>query len=952
MKLDVDSVRQTTNTRGSGMFRKALSHIVAGLCLMALSPLSFAQIVTGEVTDANNTIVFQGAEVSITELQRSVTTDDRGQFRFTNIPAGAYTLLVSYVGAPDTAMPITVTADGLAIGSITIGSSDGSLEEVIVYGQAAALAGALSQERSADNLVSVLDTDAMGQFPDQNVAESLRRLSGVTVENDQGEGRYVVIRGMDPDLNATSVNGMRAAAAEPRRAMQLDVIPSDVLDGLEVHKTLSADMDGDAIGGSINVKTLSAFSRKGAYMKARAEGSYNELAESWNPKVSFAGSNVFELESGRRLGVAGAISWNDRDLIIDNNELDDWEVADNGNDFTEEFQPRLYSVGRERIGGVLNLDLDVSDETRLYAYTLYSKFKDTELRNRTTFALDGLDEATVTASSADYSEVEIERDTKGRFLRGQIAESLTIALGSETQLDDWLIETRLGFSNGRERTPDQVSGTWVAEFESGDGNIAAGMPVLTLDRSNRQLPVVQSDFMSVLNDASLYELDELENFAEENEDTQTSFAVDLTRAYDGGSLKFGAQVRFREKKTDERAEIYSGDGTWFLSDAILANGGDARSFPTDLNPVPDNLIERSILAGGTGLEFEALDSQIDSNVADFVYDEDVYSAYFMNTWESATTTVNVGFRVEHTELDNRGNIVDIIEEDANGPGDPPEDIASVTAISSKGSYTDILPSANIRFEMREDVVVRASAFRAVVRPRVEEVALRAEIEDGEGAIGNPDLDPFRAWNLDASIAYYPTDLSVISAGVFYKRIEDFIFVQVIDDYVFLDRTLDEAEVALNGETATALGFEFNYQQHFGFLSPPFDGLILGVNYTFVDAEADTGERKVDMPKQSANIANVLIGYEKNGFDFRIAMKYRDRYIDELVDPDYDRYTDDHMQWDFTAKYRLNDSWQIYAEVSNIGNEPEYYYAGDRQRAFQYDEFGTTSAIGFQYNFSE
>ena len=235
---------------------------------------------------------------------------------------------------------------------------------------------------------------------------------------------------------------------------------------------------------------------------------------------------------------------------------------------------------------------------------------------------------------------------------------------------------------------------------------------------------------------------------------------------------------------------------------------------------------------------------------------------------------------------------------------------------------------------------------------MEEVALRAEIEDNEGVLGNPDLDPFQAWNLDASIAYYPTDLSVISAGVFYKKIEDFIFIQVLDDFEFLGRTLDEAEIALNGDDATVLGFEFNYQQHFGFLSPPFDGLIVGVNYTYVDSEADTGERIVDLPKQSANIANVMLGYEKNGFDIRVAMKYRDRYIDELDEPEFDRYTDDHMQWDITVKYRFSDNWQIYAEITNLGDEPEFYYAGNRRRTLQYDEFGTTSAIGIQYNFLE
>lgn len=934
------------------MIRQALSLIAAGLLLCALMPFAHAQTVTGDVTDANNTVSFKGAEVSIPQLQRSTTTDERGRFRFMNVPAGEYTLVVSYVGAPDTTMPIVVPEDGLAVGSVAIGSSDTDLEEVIVYGQSAALAGALSQERSSQNLVSVLDTDAMGQFPDQNVAESLRRLSGVTVENDQGEGRYVVIRGMDPDLNATSINGLRATAAEPRRALQLDVIPSDVLDGLEIHKTLNANMDGDAIGGSINVRTLSAFSRKGAYAKARAEGSYNELSEEWNPKVSFAGSNIFELASGRRLGVAGALSWNDRDLLVNNVEQDDWEVAGNGSDYTEEFQPRLYQVGRERIGGVLNLDLDYSDRTRLYAYTLYSRFTDTELRNRVTLALDGLDEATVTDTFSEFSEVEIERDTKGRFLRGQIAENLSISLGSETQLENWLVETRFGYAYGRERTPDQVSGTWVAEFESGVGLIPAGQSVLSLDRSNPQLPLVVSNFESILTDPSLYELDELESFRETNEDTQVSFSVDFGRDTTWGAMRFGAKARLREKETNEDADIYSGDGSIFLSDALLPNGGARYGFSTPIDPVPDNFIERDILASGAGIDFEDLDSQIDSNVADFAFDEDVFSVYGMGTWELDRTTITAGIRVEHTELDNSGNIVEFIEEDANGPGDPPADVVLVTPISATNSYTDVLPSANIRFEMRDDVLVRASVYRSVVRPRVEEVALRVEIEDNEGAVGNPDLDPFRAWNLDASIAYYPTELSVISAGVFYKKIEDFIFVQVIDDFDFLGRTLDEAEIALNGEDATGLGFELNYQQHFGFLSPPFDGLIVGMNYTYVDAEADTGDRKVAMPKQSANIANVMLGYEKNGFDLRIAMKYRDSFIDELEEPGLDRYTDEHLQWDITAKYRFSDSWQVYAEVTNLGDEPESYYAGQPSRGLQFDQFGTTSAIGIQYNFSE
>lgn len=938
------------NSVGLAFIRSASAVLFALIAGVFLVPVAAAQSVSGEVTDAGKTVTFKGAIVRIEELERSATTDDRGRFRMTGVPEGEYTLVISYVGAPDTRIPITVPGSGLDMGEVVIGGGD-EVEEVIVFGQSAAIAGALSQERSAGNLVSVLDTDAMGQFPDQNVAESLRRLSGVTVENDQGEGRYVVIRGMDPDLNATSINGVRATAAEPRRALQLDVIPSDVLDGLEIHKTLTPDMDGDAIGGSINVRTLSAFSRKGPYIKARAESSYNELREAWSPKLSFAGSNIMELDSGRRLGIAGAISWNDRELLANNNESDDWEVAPNGSDFTEEFQPRLYTIDRERVGGVLNFDLDVSDSTALHLYTMYSRFTDTELRNRVTFGLDGLDESTVTATTADYSEVEIERDTKGRNVRGQIAENLSISLGSETQLDTWLIEANFGYSYARERTPDQVDGAWVAEFESGVGSITAGSPVLTLNRSNPQLPVVESDFGSVLTDATLYELDALENFHETNEDTQVSLKLDATRETGFGSVKFGIKARLREKKTNEDAEIYSGDGaTWFLSDVVLPGGGSAYGFPTPMDPVPNNVSERDILAGGVGIDFEDLDSQIDSNVQDFVFDEDVYAVYGMGTWETGRATINAGIRVELTELDNRGNEVEFIEEDFNGPGDPPADIVIVTPIAATNSYTDVLPSANLRFEFNENLIGRASIYRSVVRPRVEQVAFRVEIEDNEGALGNPNLDPFRAWSVDASLAYYPTELSVISAGVFYKRIEDYIFVQVLDDFDFLGRTLDEAEIALNGEVATVIGLELNYQQHFGFLSAPFDGFLVGLNYTYVDSEANTGDREVALPKQAANIASFLLGYDKHGIDIRLAMKYRDRYLDELDAPGLDRYTAEHLQWDLTAKYRINDSWQVYAEVANLGDEPEHYYAGNKSRLLQYDKFGTTSAIGIQYNY--
>lgn len=933
------------------MFKKPYSLLAITSILILSASIAQAQTVTGRVTDATERIPFKGAIVRVDGVQRTASTDDSGRFRLANIPAGDHTLIISYVGAEDTRIPITVPAEGVNLGAVIMGSTlanENYVEEVLVTGQAAAVAGALSQERAADNLVSVLDTDAMGQFPDQNVAESLRRLPGVTVENDQGEGRYVVIRGMDPDLNSTSINGVRASTGEPRRALQLDVIPSDVLDGLEVSKTLTPDMDGDAIGGSINVKTLSAFSRNGPYVKARVESGYTELREKYNPKISLAGSNIYELAGGKRLGVAGAISYNDRRLQINNNEGDDWETGDNGNDFAESFEPRLYTVDRKRTSAVLNFDLDLTDNTQLHLYTLYSEFEDTELRDALAFGLDGLDEDTLTNTRADYYEAELEHSTKDRT---QTADTFSLSFGSETQLTDWLLKANLGYSTAKERTPDGVDSVWVAEFVSGDDFIPEGSPVLSLDRTNTRTPLVDSAFMSALQDDTLYELDEIETLNETNKDNQTAFNFDAIRTTDFGEIQFGAKARWRTKETDEDVRFWSNDDRWFMSDIPCPGCGTQYGFPTQITPIPSSPGVRNILASGEGIEFEELDSIIDSNVADFKYDEDILAAYAMGKWETDRATIIAGVRVEQTDTSNSGNIVEIFEEgQVVGGVELEDDMVVVTPVHATKDYTDWLPSANLRYDFSETLVGRASVYKSVVRPRVEEVAFRVAIEDGEAELGNPDLDPFTAWNYDASLAWYPTELSVLSAGVFYKDIEDFIFIQEVEGFDFQGREIEEAVIALNGDSAKVKGLELNYQQHFGFLGAPWDAFLIAINYTLVDSDANTGDREVSLPKQAENIASFMLGYEKHGLDLRLAMKYRDAYIDELVEEGLDRYTADHLQWDLTAKYRFSENWQIYAEIININNEPEHYYAGRKSRLYQYDEFGTSYALGLQYNF--
>ncbi|MAC35480.1 MAG: TonB-dependent receptor [Haliea sp.] len=943
--------RDTQSRPTTSLHRLSLA---IGLIAGSLVTQAQAQSVTGELVDSARNTVFQGAIVRIEELGVSVTTDTRGRFRLGSIPPGDYTLSISYVGAPLTRLPVSVSPEGTDLGEVVLGAGPDEnngglarLEEVLVYGQSAAMAGAINQQRAANNIRSVLDADTMGQFPDQNVAESLRRLSGISVANDQGEGRYVVIRGMDPDLNATSINGVRATAAEDRRALQLDVIPTDVLDGLEVQKSLTPDMDGDAIGGSVNVKTLSAFSRKEAFLKTRIEGGYNELREEWSPKLSVAGSNTFELANGRRLGVAAALSWHDRKLLADNNEADDWTVADNSIDYAETFEPRYYQIDRQRIGAALNLDYDLSDSTQVYLRSLYSEFEDYEIRiNQTYGDLEPISGESVRPGSADMAFAEIETGTKDRE---QTASNLSLSVGSESEWERWRLSTSLGYSRAEEEENDSFNSAWVGEFESGSDGIADGAPVLTFDTSNPRIPVIRSQYESLLRDPARYELDEVETGVFTNEDTQWSARFDVTRHFSNLDLKFGAKVRLREKTKDENAQIYGNDGDFTIADFLDPNLTRDYGFPTAVGPAPSLAAIRQLVRSGEGLELEALDSLIASNEADWTVEEDIYAAYGMLTWQADKLTAIAGMRVEYTDFNSRGNQLELFEEGDTFAGSVLEDdFVSIEGISSNNSYTDLLPSITLRYDMTDRVVARAAVSRSVVRPLFEAVAARVSVEDNEASIGNPELEPYSAWNADLSLEYYPSDISVISAGLFYKDIDDFIFTQTFDDFEFGGRVFDEAEIARNGDSASVQGLELNYQQQFGFLPSPFDGLLLSLNYTLVDSDASFGDRDIPLPKQSDTVGGFVLGYEKYGLDLRLAMSYRDEYLDEVVEAGYDRYEASHTQWDLTGKYHINDQWMVYGEIINLNDEPAHYYAGNSRRLLQYDEFGRTMVFGLQY----
>jgi TonB-dependent receptor len=920
--------------------------VVAGTCVTSAA---LAGSLSGRVSDASGVKSLQSAEVEIVELQRRAETGGDGSFRFGDVPNGSYTLRTQYVGADPVETKVDVAGDTRSE-DILLGAAradNGYIDNVLVVGQRASMSSALSRQRAADGVESVLSRDGIGQFPDQNAAESLRRVAGINVLNDQGEGRFVAVRGLSPDLNAASINGARVPAPESDvRSVALDVIPAELIESIEIKKSLTPDMDGDTIGASIEINTTSAFDRKEPFLSFSGEGSFNDLKGDWSPK----GSLDFSTMITDRLGLAGGLSYYQRDFSTDNIEMDGWDVSDDVA-FADTVEYRDYDVERKRLGGALSLDFRASDTTTLYARFLRSEFEDQEYRGRLIFEMDEApnsgDESTANFSDAD-GQIQTTRDIKDRFEKQTIT---SLNLGGETFAGAWTFKYNGSWSAAKEREAGSLDPVeFQREFE-GDDELD-----VSFDYSDWRLPryTLSGNNAAAVNDASEFEFDKIERTSLSlAEDEELAARLDISRDFALSSgqftVQFGAKARQREKTYDKQADIFDDfDGDFTLADvAGSPSYGLAGIGPVPNGPAVRDFINRNL----ADFELNAVDTAFESNIADFNVDEDIYAGYILGRLDQGALRLIGGVRVEQTRNEVRASRVELVE----GEDDS---VVNVTPNSFNRDYTNVLPSLNVRYQAAQDVLLRAGIYRSLVRPQIGALAPRFVVEendegDREGEFGNPELKPYDAWNLDLSTEWYLGNNGVLQAGVFYKRIEDFIANVVFEDSEFLGVEFSEAVIPQNGDVAKVKGFELAYQQSLNFLPGALDGLIVGFNYTYTDAEGDINGRTVSLPASAENTFNASLGYEKGPLSFRLTAAYRDKYIDELGDdPENDRYVEDHIQFDLSTKYRLTPQFTVFADFVNLGDEPyvAYQNLGGRKRLLQYEEYSWTAKTGFRYTF--
>ncbi|BFM14481.1 TonB-dependent receptor [Maricurvus nonylphenolicus] len=912
----------------------------------------------GRISDTQGKVYFDGAIVRLKELKLESSSSNGGRFSFNSVPAGTYTLIVDYLGAESVQQLVNITDDNTTRESIKIGENVDTIENVIVVGQAAGANNALNKQRAADNFKSVVSADSIGQFPDENVSEALQRVPGVFIERDQGEGRFVGVRGIDPNLNSASINGVNIPAPErDRRSVALDVIPSGLLEGLEVTKTVTPDMDGSTIGGNIEVKSLSAFDRDGMSYKVSAEANHNDLEGETSPKVAGSFTNVFDVNGGE-LGVAAAVSWQEREFGSEVMEGDgewDSDIDGAGTRGPKELQQRDYEVERERLGLAFNLDWRPSDTSEYYLRTLYSEFEDQEYRQRTKYKFEDGSLNSIDANSATWDNAEMRRDFKDRYEEQKI---ISVVLGGMNMVDDWTYEYSVGYSKAEENEPGRRD----TEFEEIN-------PITQMGYTNLgETP----DLFASSNafDANNFELKEIVLEDNKTEDEQFTYTFDITREmeFNGhpGYVKFGAKMTNREKIDDVNAEIYDEFGT--LTGTTMDNfvdglvSYDVGNFGPSLSESAiDSFIDGNVI-GSTGLQSsDAIAESAVSSARDYTINEDVKAAYIMSRVDINDLRLVYGVRYEQTDFEAKGFDARLVDGDN----------AEIVANKFDKDYSHVLPSINARYRLNDTMLLRAAYSQTIARPSFGDVnpsPSEIEIEEIGSSntyelkveAGNPDLDPYESQNFDLGFEFYPGDIGAFGVSAFYKKIDNFIFKAETSSIVDPDTyapgytvDLDEYEVIkpLNGKSADLYGLELTYTKSFE------NGFLVQANATFTqsDADLDLGvdvdrDTNIDLPEQADEVGNLVLGYEKGPWSLRLSAAYKsERLIElDLEDEANDLYQDDHMQIDLTAKMDVSDNMQLYFNAININDEPYYRYHGKSKYNAQYEEYGPSFVLGITY----
>ncbi len=866
---------------------------------------------------------------------------------------------------------------------------------IVVQGLRGSLTEARDIQRNADSLLEVITDESVGKLPDTNIAEAINRLTGIYLLPDQGEGRYVSIRGVDPILNNVTFNGQTIAVSDTDgrsgRAAPLDVLSSNSLAAVEVIKVTLPDMDGQSVGGTINVRTPSAFDYDELFASLRGEFGYNDFGTD-NDIYAFDGSFANTFGENDEFGVFLSGSYFYRDYL--SHLYENTRYGNPENQFTDLVLPERVRLGsavgyRERTSYNANFEYKpVSDRAMYWARAFFSEYIDEEARPEFTIRNRG-DIGALSETEFFYTQYAIENET--RYERQERPVEQFVIGGRQQVGEKWTFEGNLNFTTAEELNPYLDYYETDTRTDESDINDLSAAPIyFALDGDGFAFPnfVTENSGGLGAEDFAFHELSRIRNITSEVK--EETFTADFDAEWDGELfdrptvVKSGVKYISRDKSVDDDDNRfpYIGDDPVTLADnglgvlfRDLGRGVAYDTIPGLTLPVPERGAGEAFRAANPDLfGFDESGSLSNSIEDDYDLEERISAAFLMGTFElNDEMTLIAGARVEHTEVDvtafaflDEFEQANAIPDGRSRADELPFSDTGITDVSRSNEYTNVLPAVVYRWNVNDDWQYRASLTTNIGRPDYpdaspistfsvsefydvveDEVNLSATVE-----IGNPDLDPFYAINFDTSLAYYfPDDSGLVSAGVFYKHIDNaiYLFRRELQDFEFEGVVFDDfREFSFqNADPGFVAGIELALQKNFVELPSPWDGLGVLANLSLIDSEVDATlpngeERTVPFFNQADSVANLQVFYEKYGFTGRIGLAYQGEAIfDEISgDSSEDVYRADRLSVDAKVSYDINENFRIDFTGSNLTNEPDQTYTNN-------DEFFISENPGYE-----
>jgi TonB-dependent receptor len=910
----------------------------------------------GRIQGASDHRPLDGVRVEIRELHKSVTTGRDGRYRFSDLPAGGYTLVVTPKNGSSTEYPFVLGYGDhdkkLDLELATTAAGAVTLAETHVIAAAGQAVAARALQQDAPNMILVQPSTEIEKLPDINAGEAVRRLPGVSLETDTGEGRFVNIRGIDADLNSTTFDGVRlpptntATPAGGGRAVAFDAIPSGLIGSVTVTNTNLPEQDAEAIGGTIDIKPKQLPKDKDYLLESELGYGNENLRDTLVKDLQLTGGVRFGLgdSADKPFSFIGTISHYEDKRGIDDIEaayVDDQADGVPDKAFAE-FDQRFYNYTRRRHGYGGEFDYQPDDANRWYVRyydTGYTELKNDQhldislFNDPTLFSIDPANPRGFIDQGATFDKKDVDHKEE---INSRVA-----AIGGENDLHRFKLDYHVALTIGSYNNFYNYN----SDFRSPDGSYGTMQYDNTTDSNHPR--IVFAGGLDPLDPAN-YILHKLSNDTAHDHEQEWTGAANVTvpTSYfgsDNENIKFGVSARVRNRNNEIGSFSYDVPDL-LLSDAdtnqLLSyyRGRYHNGYNIDPNVIR-YLINTLPRAENT-----------DDEAAGFARgEEDIYAGYGQYQFQPLDKLgVLAGLRWERTE-----GTYNVIQQTLDSDGN----VASNTPVSYEHNYNNFFPTAQLKYEFEPDLLARAVYSRTIARPGFNQVSASVTVDPGQGTIstGNPNLKPINSDNLDLDIEYYLANGGIASVGIFHKELSDYI---VATEFTEVSPTTGPLAgyggiVHVSGweniDSARATGVQLNYVQKFRDLLPGWlSGFGMSANYTYVDSRLQIRPGDFTLlPSTSKHTANLAVSYDYDGVSLNLAGYYTSKNIFAVGGSNAtDIWSQPRFSLDFGATYAVTDFLSLFFDAKNLTNTALKFTEGPgANRPIQREYYDATLLAG-------